>query len=235
MLAVCLCSAGSCFASTALQARAGLWTCLRWGVPLLPLQVCLLHYLVLFCFCFLQYMAVAVELELLSGGSSLFPSILFIAMHHLGVTRSQAQSWGRSWRAAAEELESGCLVPAQVNGSSSMFPLWAPQSQGPPLGSRGCRQAGVAVSSQLRPSCLFTYPSEQTVLSKNPSGRKEPSVLSLLLENQFLSLIYCSMWRSSIPPLSSVSTSQAVPVISSCSLPHCCPCRSSSAPLCNLQ
>lgn len=50
---------------------------------------------------FLQYVAVAVELELLGGSSSLFPSILFIAMHHPGVTRSRAQSWGRSWRAAA--------------------------------------------------------------------------------------------------------------------------------------
>lgn len=51
MLAVCLCSAGGCFASTALQARAGLRTRLHWGVPLLSLQVCLLHYLVLFSFC----------------------------------------------------------------------------------------------------------------------------------------------------------------------------------------
>lgn len=35
---------------------------------------------------FLYYLAVAVELELLGGSSSLFPSFLFIATHHLGVT-----------------------------------------------------------------------------------------------------------------------------------------------------
>lgn len=70
---------------------------------------------------FLQYLAVAVELELLGGSSSLFPSFLFIATCHLGVTLKRRdgvraggllQRRGKSW----------CLAPAEMNVSSSMQP-----------------------------------------------------------------------------------------------------------------
>lgn len=95
-----------------------------------------MRYLVLclfFCFffppivSFLQYLAVAVELELLGGSSCLFPTFLFIATHHLGVTLKRRdgvraegllQRRGTSW----------CIAPTDVNVSSSVLPLWEPCS-----------------------------------------------------------------------------------------------------------
>lgn len=82
---------------------------------------------------FLQYLAVAVELELLSGSSSLFPSFLFIATCHLGVTLKRRdgvraggllQRHGKSW----------CLAPAEMNVSSSTQPA-------APVGTTGYREA----------------------------------------------------------------------------------------------
>lgn len=63
-----------------------------------------MHYLVLICFTtdFLQYLTLAVGLELLGGSSSAFPSFLFISTHHPGVTL-QSQ-----YRARAGELQQPC-------------------------------------------------------------------------------------------------------------------------------
>lgn len=87
---------------------------------------------------FLQYLTVAVELELLGGGSSLFPSFLFIATHHLGVTLERRggvraggllQRCGKSWCSALAEMN--------VAAACNALPLREPRSRGSPLGSEG--------------------------------------------------------------------------------------------------
>lgn len=71
-----------------------------------------MHYLVLsfFPISFLQNLAVAVELELLGGSSSPFPSFLFIATHHLGVILRCRDGVG-AWKTAREVRERPSALP----------------------------------------------------------------------------------------------------------------------------
>lgn len=80
------CSPSGCFASTAFTAAGRPADPLALGCAAVSPLGFLMCYLVLPLSLPCQFFAVAVELELLGGSSCLFPSFLFIATHHLGVT-----------------------------------------------------------------------------------------------------------------------------------------------------
>lgn len=200
------------------------------------------------------FSAAAVELVLLGGSSSSPP---FSLLPHTAGGHPQAQRGGKGWRAAARcgRSWSCCEQHHAMCCPGPSHVLRARCRAG-----RGCRQVRWSLPSPSWVACSPTPigPSKQTVLgvflvsfgcfgffffslSRNVSGRKKPSVRSLLLENQLRSCWFAAACggEAANPSGFSYHVPQAVPVISSCPPPGpqplCWPCRSRSAPFCNLQ